>query len=181
MGLMYDAIVIGGGVIGLSIARELAGRRSVLLLDRGTTGTGASWAAAGMLSPLSEADDRGQFFQLCRASFELFRPFVEALREESGVDSGYCGHGVLLVATSEASSNVLQQRHDWQRRAGFEVELLGPEDVRKIEPLVTAPVLNGLLMPGERSVAPCRLVAALRDACLRRRVDIREGGRVHGI
>jgi len=178
---MYDAIVIGGGVIGLSIARELAGRRSVLLLDRGTTGTGASWAAAGMLSPLSEADDRGQFFQLCRASFELFRPFVEALREESGVDSGYCGHGVLLVATSEASSNVLQQRHDWQRRAGFEVELLGPEDVRKIEPLVTAPVLNGLLMPGERSVAPRRLVAALRDACLRRRVDIREGVRVNGI
>src|SRR5438093_4181756 len=178
---MYDAIVIGGGVIGLSIARELAGRRSVLLLDRGTTGTGASWAAAGMLSPLSEADDQGPFFQLCRASFQVFPQFVETLQEESGVDPDYCRSGVLLIATTEASSHVLQRRYDWQRRAGFEVELLSPEDVRQVEPLVTAPVLNALFLPGERCVAPRRLVAALRDACLRRGVDIRTGVRVKGI
>src|SRR2546425_414821 len=65
---MHDVIVIGGGVIGLSIARELGGRKSVLLLDRGATGQGTSRAAAGMLSPLSEADDQGPFFQLCRES-----------------------------------------------------------------------------------------------------------------
>ncbi|PYS55990.1 MAG: hypothetical protein DMG13_02005 [Acidobacteria bacterium] len=158
---MFDVIVIGGGVIGLSIARELAGRRSVMLLDRGATGEGASWAAAGMLSPMSEADDQGPLFQLCRASFELFRRFVEDLREESGIDAGYCGHGVLLV--------------------GFDVELLTPEDVRKMEPLVTAPIVNGLFMSGERSVAPRRLVTALREACLERGVEIRTGVRVNGI
>src|SRR5206468_10121682 len=178
---MFDVIVIGGGVIGLSIARELAGRRSVMLLDRGATGEGASWAAAGMLSPMSEADDQGPLFQLCRASFELFRRFVEDLREESGIDAGYCGHGVLLVATSGESSSVLQRRYDWQRQAGFDVELLTPEDVRKMEPLVTAPIVNGLFMSGERSVAPRRLVTALREACLERGVEIRTGVRVNGI
>src|SRR5438093_5142301 len=131
---MHDVIVVGGGVIGLSIARELAGRRSVLVLDRRATGEGASWAAAGMLSPLSEADDQGPFFQLCRASFGLYRRFAEDLRAESGIEPGYSGHGVLVVAKSEQSSSVLRRRYDWQRQAGFEVELLAPEDVRKMEP-----------------------------------------------
>ena len=178
---MHDVIVIGEGVIGLSIGRALAGRRSVLLLDRGATGEGASWAAAGMLSPLSEADDQGPFFQLCRASFGLFQRFVQDLRDESGIDPGYSGNGVLLIATSEQSSGVLRRRYDWQRQAGFEVELLAPEDVRRMEPLVTAPLVTGLLMPGERSVAPRTLVNALRDACRRRSVDIRPGVRVDRI
>ena len=71
---MYDVIVIGGGIIGLSIAREIAGRKSVLLLDRGATGQGTSRAAAGMLTPLSEADDQGPFFQLCRTSLRQAPP-----------------------------------------------------------------------------------------------------------
>ena len=77
---MHDVIVIGGGVIGLSIARELAGRKSVLLLDRGSTGQGTSRAAAGMLTPLSEADDQGPFFQLCRASHAMYDGFVQDLQ-----------------------------------------------------------------------------------------------------
>ena len=91
---MYDVIVIGGGVIGLSIAREIALGKSVLLLDRGATGEGASWAAAGMLSPLSEADEPGSLFELCRASYTLFREFVEdfaynALKQSQSFNGKY--------------------------------------------------------------------------------------------
>jgi len=97
---MYDVIVIGGGIIGLSIVRELAGRKSVLLLDRGATGLGTSHAAAGMLSPLSEADDQGSFFQLSRASLAMYDAFIDALRKESDLDVAYSSEGLLFLASS---------------------------------------------------------------------------------
>lgn len=179
---MHDVIVIGGGVIGLTIARELAPRKSVLLLDRGPTGAGASWAAAGILSPLSEANDQGPFFQLCSRSFTLYGDFVGGLHEETGIDCGYSGsEGVLTLATSEEAAAVLESRAAWQRMAGFEVELLSADDVRKLEPLITAPVRNGLLMPHERSVAPRPLVNAIRESCLNRGVEIQTGVAVESI
>jgi glycine oxidase len=179
---MHDVIVIGGGVIGLSIARELAPRKSVLLLDRGPTGTGTSWAAAGMLSPLSEANDAGPFFQLCSRSADLLEGLVKDLREETGMDCGYSDNeGVLTLATSDDTAAALQQRFDWQKKAGFSVELLSGEEVRKLEPLITAPVRKALFMPRERSVVPRRLVNALRESCLNRDVNIHTGTPVEGI
>jgi len=172
---MYDVIVIGGGVIGLSIAREVAGRKSVLLLDRGATGQGTSRAAAGMLSPLSEADDRGPFFQLCRESLASYDQFIEELKKESGLDVAYSTEGLLTLASSEDCAATLRRRYKWQREAGFRVELLSAADVRKMEPLVTAPAVNALFLPDERSVAPRRLVNAVREACFRRGVEIRAG------
>lgn len=172
---MYDVIVVGGGVIGLSIARELAGRKSVLLLDRGSTGQGTSRAAAGMLTPLSEADDQGPFFQLTRASHAMYGPLVEELKKESCLDVGYAAEGLLFIASSEESAEALRRRHEWQTSAGFEVELLSADAVRKMEPLITAPVTAATFMPGESSVVPRRLVNALRESCFARHVEIRTG------
>ncbi len=179
---MHDVIVIGGGVIGLSIARELAPRKSVLLLDRGPTGMATSWAAGGMLTPLSEAEGQDPFFQLCVQSFGLFEKFTHELHEETGIDAGYSDNeGVLSLATSEEAAKALQDRFEWQRKAGLQVETLSPEDVRRLEPLVTAPVVNALFMPRERSVSPRRLVNALRESCFRRGVDIETGVAVESI
>src|SRR6516165_9284778 len=133
---MHDVIVIGGGVIGLAIARELAGRKSVLLLDRGSTGQGTSRAAAGMLSPLSEADDQGPFFQLSLASHTMYDTFVRELEGETKLDCAYSREGLLAIASTDNSAAELQCRYEWQKKAGFEVELLSPESVHKFEPLV---------------------------------------------
>lgn len=179
---MQDVIVVGGGVVGLSIARELSREYSVLLLERASVGEGASWAAAGMLSPLSEADGEGPFFQLCCASHRLFRDFAEQLQQETGVDPGYRNEGGLLsLALSQDAEDVLRGRCEWQRKAGFEVEFLSGEDVRRMEPLITAPVRAALRIPAEGSVAPRMLVKALHDSCLKRGVEVQTGVRVEGI
>jgi glycine oxidase len=179
---MHDVIVIGGGVIGLAIARELAPRKSVRLLDRGPTGNGTSWAAAGMLSPLSEANSDGPFFQLCSRSFSMYGEFVRGLTDETGIDCGYSDNeGVLTLATTDDAASTLECRAGWQRKAGFDVELISADDVRKLEPLVTAPVKKALFTPRERSVAPRRLVNALRESCLNRGVDIETGVNVDSI
>jgi len=178
---MHDVIVIGGGVIGLSIARELAGRKSVLVVDRGPTGHGTSRAAAGMLTPLSEADDQGPFFQLSRASHALYPRFIEEVQAESRLDANYGEEGVLCLASTEPAACVLRHRYEWQKNAGFRVEFLSEADVHTMEPLITAPIEAAVFIPGESSVAPRRLVNALREACLNRGVDIRTGLTVEGI
>lgn len=172
---MADVIVIGGGVIGLGIARELASRKSVLLLDRGATGQGTSRAAAGMLTPLSEADDQGPFFQLCSASHSMYDAWVRDLEVETGLDCGYSCEGLLNLASTEETAAVLRHRYEWQKRAGFNVAMISAADVRKLEPLVTAPISAALFMPGERSVTPRRLVNALRESCFARGVELRLG------
>jgi glycine oxidase len=172
---MQDVVVIGGGVIGLAIARELAGRKSVLLLDRGSTGQGTSRAAAGMLTPLSEADDQGPFFQLSWASHAMYDAFVDDLEEETKLDCGYSKEGLLTIASTENAAAVLGCRYEWQKKAGFDVELLSADVVHKLEPLLTAPITAAVFMRGDRSVTPRRLVNALRESCFMRGVEMRLG------
>ena len=178
---MHDVIVIGGGVIGLSIARQLAGRESVLVLDRGSTGQGTSRAAAGMLTPLSEADDQGAFFQLCRASHACYARYIQEIQSESGLQTGYAAEGVLCLASTEETGQVLRTRYEWQKSCGFDVHLLSGDEVRKMEPLVTVPIETAVYIPGESSVAPRALVNALREACFNRGVEIRTGTHAIGI
>jgi glycine oxidase len=178
---MHDVIVIGGGVIGLAIARELVERRSVLLLDRGSTGQGTSRAAAGMLSPLSEADDQGPFFQLSRASQTLYDKFVEDLQAETALDVGYSKEGLLCLASTDEAAKSLRCRYEWQKNAGFEIKLLSADDVHQMEPLITVPIRAAVFIPGERSVVPRRLVNALRESCFNRGVEIRVGLHVESI
>src|SRR5262245_38991482 len=87
-GITADVAIVGGGVIGLTIARALAirGVRNVMLIERGALGAEASWAAVGILGPQVEADLEGDLFRLACASRDLYPAFAHALREETGVD-----------------------------------------------------------------------------------------------
>src|SRR6188768_3713969 len=142
---MRDVIVVGGGVIGLSIAHAVATEgKSVLVLDPGEATDAASWAAAGMLAPQSEADRNDALFQLCTASLRMYGDWVHQLQEQSGVDPEYQVPGLIYVATSEDSFDALKRRMRWQSDDGFDSQLLTPDEVRRMEPHLSLPIVGGV-------------------------------------
>ncbi len=158
-----DVVVIGGGVIGLAIARalRLRGVRQVMLIERARPGAEASHAAAGMLAPQAEAASAGAFFELACASRDLYPAFASELREETGTDIELERTGTLYLAFTEKDEGEIEHRYDWQRRAGLRVEQLSADEVRRLEPCVSPAVRGALRFPLDVQVENRRLIAAL--------------------
>jgi glycine oxidase len=169
-----DVVVIGGGIIGLSVADALAacGAR-VTLLERRSCGAEASGAAAGMLAPLAEARAPGPFLTLALAGLEAHAPWLERLREETGVDVGPHGPGMLRVAP-EGEPEALRAAFEWQRRCGLPLDWLKGGAVREREPSLAA-CAGAILSPREQHVQPPLVVQALARTLAGRGVVVREG------
>jgi glycine oxidase len=161
-----DIVVIGGGVIGLSIARALRrrGLTRVVLVERGRLGMEASHAAAGMLAPQVEADGADDFFKLAAGSRDLYPSFARELREETGIDIELETTGTLLLAFNERDEEEAFRRYDWQSRAGLSVERLTAEEARRLEPCLSNALRSALRFPRDWQVENRRLVYALSAA-----------------
>ncbi|HEV8591438.1 MAG TPA: FAD-dependent oxidoreductase, partial [Pyrinomonadaceae bacterium] len=159
-----EILIIGGGIIGLSIARELrkSGVSDIAILERGTLGSEASSAAAGMLAPQAEADSADLFFEFCRESCQLYPQFAVELLDETGLDIELDRTGTLYLGFNDADGEELLGRYSWQRDAGLAVESLSAADISKLEPNVSSKVRMGLLFPNDWQVENRRLVVALR-------------------
>lgn len=176
---MHDVIIVGGGVIGLSVARELAiCGRSVLVLDSGNPTDATSWAAAGMLAPQSEADVPNPVFDLCLASARLYRDWANHLQQESGVDPEFANSGLIFLATTEDALCGLRRAMEWQQAVGLASQLLTPEETLKMEPELDLPIVGAVLMPDESHVTPRKVLECLKAACVAKGVEIRTGVRV---
>ncbi|HKS09294.1 MAG TPA: glycine oxidase ThiO [Pyrinomonadaceae bacterium] len=158
-----DVVIIGGGVIGLTIARALAQRgvRDVCVIERSALGAEASFAAGGMLAPQVEANGRDEFFELACRSRDLYAEFAEALREETGVDVELDSTGTLYVALNEGDLIEIETRCEWQTKAGLVVEKLTPQQARELEPCIAESVRGALRFPRDIQVENRRLVNAL--------------------
>jgi glycine oxidase len=172
-----DVVVVGGGAIGCAIACELAARGlSVALLERGEPGGEASWAAAGLLSPQSDAREPGPFFDLCLESRSLYAEWSRALEEETGLAVGYRTTGILRCACSEAEWESLQTRFRWQQDAGQPTaEKTAHELSRWLPGLLSPRVTGGVFLAEDGAVDSRLLTRALAVAAARRGVRVLPG------
>ena len=178
---MTDALIVGGGVIGLSLAYELAGEGcKVRLLDRGAPGREASWAGAGILPPASAEPEIDPYEQLLQLSNELHRAWSARLREETGVDNGYRRCGGIYLARDAATKTQLDRAAEAWRQQGVAVETLSPDELASREPsLAGGAVSPGLraayFLPDETQLRNPRHLKALLAGCALRGVEISAG------
>jgi glycine oxidase len=189
----FDAVIIGGGVIGLAIAwRAARAGLSVGLFERGELGAGTSRVAAGMLAPIAEAAPTERpLLKLGIASAAGYPAFVEELAEASGSDPGYLACGTLMVARDRDEAEALDRELVMRQSLGLAVGRLRASEARTREPALAPTLRLALEMPEDHVIEPQRLTAALAGAAgnagaeLHARTAVaavrRAGSRVEGV
>src|SRR3954454_15568141 len=177
-----DILIIGGGLIGLSVAWRAAQRGArVAVAEMGTLGSGASHVAAGMLAPVAEVEvgEAGRrLLDLSLASLERWPAFADELREATGIDVGLRRSGTLVLARDSDEAEAVERELAFRQELGLEVERLRPSEARRREPALAPPLRLALDVPGDASVDPRRVLEALALACRAAGVELREGERV---
>lgn len=176
-----DVIIIGGGIIGLGIARNLAGRGlSVTLLERHQPGREASWASGGMLAPQGELSE-GDFLALCLAANSRYPAFRADIETETGLCCYHRDAATMALAITVQDEQEFRHTYERQRADGLEVEWLTGAEARAIEPALSEHVRGGMLLPGDKHIENRLLVPALEQACRQRGVQIVCGAQVNSL
>jgi glycine oxidase len=180
---LADVVVIGGGVIGLTIARALAlrGAGDICLIERASLGHEASFAAAGMLAPQAEANSQDDFFRLATRSRDLYADFAASLHEETGIDVELDTTGTLYVALTYHDLVEIEKRYAWQTAAGLPVEMLTQSQTQQIEPCISPSVLAALRFPLDVQVENRRLLSALANSVSKLGVSMLMGTSVESV
>ena len=162
----FDVIVVGAGIIGCAIAREVArAGLATCILEARDVGAGATRASAGMLVPYIEAPDDGGLHELAVRSFKLYDEFISELRGE-GADIEYRRCGTLQVAQDSAAATQLIAQASWIRSQGVDARWLTSAEVGALEPAVRAPE-GALLVPAHAYVRAEQLTAVLLESAKR--------------
>ncbi|TXM71016.1 glycine oxidase ThiO [Methylobacterium sp. WL120] len=162
-----DVAIVGGGLIGLSIAWRIAqSGRSVAVVERETIGSGASLAATGMLAPAAEHEPGSDpLLPLALDSLRRWPGFRDELEAAAGHDIDYREDGTLVLAIGRDEVERLRFRYELQRRSGVAAEWVAGTEVRRREPALRPSVTAGVFCPLDHQVDPSRVMAALVQAC----------------
>ncbi|AMA73888.1 MULTISPECIES: glycine oxidase ThiO [Aneurinibacillus] len=170
-----DAVIIGGGIIGVSIAYQLAKRgKTVTVLEKDTIGAHASSAAGGMLGAQVEFSEPGPLVELSLRSRSLFPDLQQELYAVSGIDIGLNHAGMLRVAWTEEEGDMLKHRASWQHDLGLRVEWLDRTEVKHIEPAVSDEMNGALYLPDDTQVSAPDLTRAFAVAAVKHGATILE-------
>lgn len=166
---MTDCIVIGGGILGMLTARELARADiRVTLLERTQTGREASWAGGGILSPLYPWRYSPAVTALASWSQAAYPDLADQLHAESGIDPEYVRSGLLILDTDEQDRAL-----SWASDSGNRVDVIGRSELTAYEPNLQDLPPQAMRMPAVAQIRNPRFTKALR-AAIHDKVEIRE-------
>src|SRR5438874_794736 len=161
----FDAVVVGGGIIGCATAWRLAQTgRHVALLERGRVGGEASSAAGGILIPANAPDLPLPLLEFWKISNGMYPAFVAETRELTGQAFEFRVCGRLVVGFEEEDTQSLRQTFAMQAPAGIRAEWLAADDVRAAEPSLAPDVRGGTFFPDHALLDNPRFTRALGDA-----------------
>jgi glycine oxidase len=161
-----DVTVVGGGAIGLCIAWRSAGHGATVTVVDPAPGRSASWAAAGMLAPVTEVHyGEEPLLELNLASSSRWPSFAEELGAAAGADVGLVECGTLAVARDSDDNEALSDLFDFQQRLGLGVARLSGRECRALEPSLASSTRGGILVEGDHQVDNRALVESLHSAC----------------
>ncbi|HET7326782.1 MAG TPA: glycine oxidase ThiO [Nocardioidaceae bacterium] len=157
--------VIGGGVVGLSIAWRLSRRHDVTIFDP-APGRGASWAAAGMLAPAGEAwHGEEPLLHAGLDSLSRWPDFAAELTAASGIDPWLAPEGTWMVGATDDDGAEVARVVSLLQSHGLSTHRLARSDVRAAEPALHPRLSTVVDVPGDLSVHNRRLLQALLRAC----------------
>lgn len=161
-----DVLIIGGGIIGCSIAYFLRKQGvEVIVLEKGEIGAQASSAAAGLLAPIRPLSQQDPFKTFQLAGLASFSSFVPELEAVSGIKVGYEKTGTLRLLPFEKIVPAQSWAEAWQH-AGYHIEILTPEETYKRESLLFAGLHGAISIEDEAQVVPVQFVQAFTQAAL---------------
>jgi glycine oxidase len=173
-----DVLIVGAGIIGCAVARELASRGvRVRVVDTRGLAQGATQASAGVLAPYIEAHEGGALLDLTVRSLDLYDRWIEIVRAESGIDVEYRRSGSLEVALDATSATRLQATAT-RYRAQERLSWLDGVEARTTEPALSQSALGALSVPTHGYVSASILTQALARAASSRGARFHHGVRV---
>ncbi|WP_456382084.1 glycine oxidase ThiO [Persephonella sp.] len=168
-------VIIGGGIIGLSIARELqkAGH-NITVVEMYRVGRGASWTAGGMLAPQAEGLEPGTFLDMCLESRDMYETFVKALEKETETDVGYWKCGIFCPAYSEEEEHQLLARMKQYTDMGLSGNWIDRKSLEGRYLSLGKDIRGGVLYPDDAQVDNRLLMIALEKYARHRGINLME-------
>jgi glycine cleavage system aminomethyltransferase T/glycine/D-amino acid oxidase-like deaminating enzyme len=172
-----DVVIIGGGIVGASIAYHLTkiGITDVLLLERRQLTCGTTWHAAGLIGQLRATR---RMTELAKYTSEL----LYELEEETGQATGFKQHGSISLALNAGRFEELRRGASMAKNFGLEAEVIGPAEIRKLWPMLNiGDVVGGVFLPKDGKANPTDITQAFAKGARKRGARIVEGLKVERI
>jgi len=168
-------VIIGAGLVGLSVAYELAKRGAdVRVIEASDSAASASWSGAGRLAPFTDSEGGDEQENFLATALGLYQVFVKELHKRTGVDPLLRIDGIIEVAHDEATATRLRDRVDALTARGIHAHWFEPDEARRLEPSLGPATLGASLIEDEGQIDNRQLGRALRMACVAVGVELVE-------